>query len=82
MLTGCIPLVPQGHFFENLIVHGRSGFICGDFLEYQNYARMLADDVTLRRTMSMECRHHAEKNLCDREKHKALWLKAFDFHDN
>jgi hypothetical protein len=82
MLTGCIPLVPQGHFFENLIVHGRSGFICSDFLEYQEHARTLADNAVLRHAMSLECRRHAERNLCDRDKHLDLWLKVFYPREN
>jgi glycosyltransferase involved in cell wall biosynthesis len=82
MLTGCIPFVPKGHFFDSLIVHGKSGFICGDFLEYQENARMLAEDPKLRREMSMACRHHAEKELCDRQRHRELWLNVFRSQEN
>src|SRR5260221_12249710 len=41
MLTGCVPLVPVGHHFENLMIHGETGFICNDFLEWKEYAQRL-----------------------------------------
>jgi hypothetical protein len=59
MLTGAIPLVPQGHHFQELIVHGETGFICGDFLEYQEHAQRLARQPTERRAMSIACRNRA-----------------------
>ena len=77
MLTGCIPLVPRGHFFESLIEHEKSGFLCAEFADYQKYARMLAEDPALRGSVSRQCRHHAEKELCDREKHRQLWMQVF-----
>jgi len=77
MLTGCIPLVPSGHQFEALMVHGESGFICGDFLEYRNYAQQLFYDFPLRTRLAKQCREHAVTNLCDREEHLRVWLEVF-----
>jgi glycosyltransferase involved in cell wall biosynthesis len=76
MLTGCIPIVPRGHQFENLMVHGKSGFICGDFLEYKDCCQTLFFDLGLRKSMSVECRRHAEVVLCNRTEHRARWLSA------
>ncbi len=77
MLTGAIPLVPSGHHLENLIVHGETGCVCGDFLEYREHAQRLYFDYPLRRRMALACREHAEKKLCNREEHLAIWLSVF-----
>ena len=77
MLTGAIPLVPEGHHFKSLIVHGESGFLCGDFLEYQSRAQELARDPLLRRQMSIACRRQGEL-LNNAETHRAIWLEALD----
>ncbi len=77
MLTGAIPLVPEGHHFESLIVNGESGFICGDFLEYQSRAQQLARDPILRRQMSIACRRRGEL-LNDADTHRTIWLEALD----
>lgn len=76
MLTGCIPLVPTRHQFENLIVHGETGFICGDFAEYHEHANRLALDLPLRRLLAERCRVHAVRNLCDRKQHIATWMEV------
>lgn len=78
MLTGAIPLVPEGHHFGELIIHGETGFICGDFLEYQEHALRLARDPVARRKMSHSCRDHAVTTLCNEEKHREIWLEALD----
>lgn len=77
MLTGAIPLVPDGHHFESLIVHGESGYICSDFLEYQSRAKELAIDPIARHRMSHACRRRAE-SLNDAEIHRAIWLEALN----
>lgn len=78
MLTGAIPLVPEGHHFDELIVHGETGFICGDFLEYQERARRLARQSVARHEMSLACRDHAVTALCDADRHREIWLEALD----
>ena len=77
MLTGCIPLVPPGHHFDQLIAHRESGFICEDFLEYQNYARELCLNYQLRRRLARKCRTHAVTALCNRQEHLNQWLGVF-----
>jgi hypothetical protein len=77
MLTGAIPLVPPGHHLDQSIVPGQTGYICGDFLEYQEHAHRLFFDFKLRRGMAQACREHAEKRLCNREEHLATWLSVF-----
>ena len=77
MLTGAIPLVPDGHNFRSLMVHGETGFICRDFRDYQSRALELTYDPVLRRQMSRACRDHAER-LNDADRHRAVWLEALD----
>jgi glycosyltransferase involved in cell wall biosynthesis len=76
MLTGCIPLVPAGHHFEHLLVHGQSGFICQDFLHYKEYAQRLCLDWPYRVQLARQCHGHARTKLCDKEQHLKLWLQA------
>jgi hypothetical protein len=76
MLTGCIPLVPAGHHFAQLMVSGESGFICRDFLEYQSWARKLCCDYPWRKKIARQCWSHATHELCNAEKHRALWREA------
>jgi hypothetical protein len=76
MLTGAIPLVPPGHHLDQLIVHGETGYICRDFLDYRDFAHKLFYDYSARRRMSLACREHAEQKLCNREEHRTLWLNV------
>ncbi len=78
MLTGAIPLVPEGHHFSELIVQGETGFMCGDFLEYQEHAQRLAREPAARCAMSLACRDHAVNSLCNADQHRAIWLEALD----
>jgi glycosyltransferase involved in cell wall biosynthesis len=76
MLTGAIPLAPPGHHLDHLIVHGESGFICHDFLEYQEHAQRLCLDYPWRRRLAAQCRAQAENVICNREEHLRLWREA------
>lgn len=76
MLTGAIPLVPPGHHLENLLEHGRSGFICHDFQDYQEHAQRLSRDFELRRRIARCCREHAEHHLCNAAEHLKVWREA------
>lgn len=76
MLTGCVPLVPCGHHFENLMIHGESGFVCDGFEDYQEYSTQLYRDHTKRQSMARACRHHARNVLCRAEDHIKLWKEA------
>ena len=77
MLTGAVPLVPRGHHFENLMVHGESGFICGDIAEWQEHARQLRIDSSFRQRIARQARAHATTRLCDAEEHRRVWLEMF-----
>jgi glycosyltransferase involved in cell wall biosynthesis len=76
MLTGCVPLVPTGHHFEHLMIHGESGFICRDFTDYRSFATELRQDEARRRRMSRAARDHAENVVCRAEDHIKLWKEA------
>jgi hypothetical protein len=76
MLTGAIPMVPPGHHLDHLVVHGQTGFICHDFLEYQEHAQRLYYDYPLRRRLSLACREHAATKLCNPADHLKLWQEA------
>ena len=76
MLTGAIPLAPPGHHLENLIEHGKSGFVCHDFLEYKEHANRLRADYSERRKMARQCRQHAEHELCVASEHVKIWKEA------
>lgn len=76
MLTGAIPLVPRGHHLENLMEHGESGYICDDFLEYQDHAQRLSRDYALRQKMARQSHHHAKRRLCNAQEHLHVWLEA------
>jgi glycosyltransferase involved in cell wall biosynthesis len=77
MLTGAIPLVPPGHHLDELIVHGKTGYICNDFREYQEWAKRLFFDYPTRQAMARQCHDHAVNNLCNAEQHRHAWLEAF-----
>ncbi len=77
MLTGAIPLVPPGHHLEQLIVDGESGFLCDDFQVYQEHALKLRLDYDYRRRISLQCRTHAEHELCNAERHLKAWQEVF-----
>ena len=77
MLTGAVPLVPRGHYFENLMVHGESGFLCADIAEWQEHARHLRMDFSFRQKIARQSREHAATRLCDAEEHRRVWLEMF-----
>lgn len=76
MLTGCIPLVPSGHHFHNLVRHEHSGFVCNGFEEYQYYARELAANPRMRMEISRQAACHARTVICNREQHLEKWKGA------
>jgi glycosyltransferase involved in cell wall biosynthesis len=77
MLTGCLPLVPPGHHLEHLFAPGETGFVCGEFREYQNQARALRDDPAQRLRRALQARDHALATHCCAERHRRLWLDLF-----
>ncbi len=79
MLTGCVPVVPAGHQFHKLLVHGESGFICQEYREYKACVRELYANHPFRRKISRQCAEHARARLCDPEAHRRTWLEALSF---
>jgi hypothetical protein len=79
MLTGCVPLVPKGHNFEHMLVHGESGFICGTFLEFKAVARELYHNRALRVQIGRRAAKHARTVLCNEEDHRNMWFEALTF---
>jgi glycosyltransferase involved in cell wall biosynthesis len=79
MLTGCVPLVPAGHQFHKLMVHGESGFICGKFSEWKEAARELHGNYELRQRMARAASDYAREELCNPEEHRKRWVEALTF---
>ena len=79
MLTGAIPIVPAGHQFHNMMVHGESGFICKEFREFRDAVQHLHRNATLRREMSQKAARYARETICNRVEHKRLWNEALTF---
>lgn len=77
MLTGAIPILPDGHHFAELIEHGRSGVLCSDFGDYHDAVHLLARDPVIRHQMSRAARDRAV-SLNDPARHRAVWLEALD----
>lgn len=75
MLTGCVPLVPRGHQFECLIEHGESGFLCGEFAEWQEHALRLRMDCGYRQRIARQAHECAAGRLCSEEAHRRVWLE-------
>ncbi|MBI1839520.1 MAG: hypothetical protein HYR88_01545 [Verrucomicrobia bacterium] len=76
MLTGAVPVVPSGHQFHNLMVHGESGFICETFQDFQGAVMRLHDDYAHRSRMARIAAEHARENLCNPRTHREIWERA------
>ena len=76
MLTGCVPLVPVGHQFHNIMVHGESGFICNSFADYREIVHELHDNYPLRQKLSRQCAEHARTKVCNSDEHRKIWIEA------
>lgn len=79
MLTGCPPLVPAGHHFQNLMVSGESGYICGPYEEWQAAVDELFNSYSHRQKMSRFCSEYARETHCQTEIHRERWLNALSF---
>ncbi len=79
LLTGCVPVVPAGHQFHNLLVHGETGFICKEFREFKEAVRELYENYPLRLKMSRQGAEHAREHLCNPEAHRKKWIEALSF---
>ncbi|MGO8675119.1 MAG: glycosyltransferase [Limisphaerales bacterium] len=79
MLTGCVPVVPAGHQFDKLLVHGESGFICRGFHEFKACVRELYENYPFRQKISRQGAEHARQQLCNPEEHRRIWVNALTF---
>ncbi len=79
MLTGCVPVVPAGHQFHRLMVHGESGFICQEYREWKETVRKLYENYPWRMKISRQCAEHARECLCNPEEHRRRWIEALSF---
>ena len=79
MLTGCVPVVPAGHQFHKLMVHGENGFICQEYRQWRETVRELYENYPLRQKISRQCAEHAREHLCNPEQHRRVWLEALSF---
>jgi len=79
MLTGCVPVVPTGHQFHKLIVHGESGFICQEYREWKAAVRELYENYPFRQKVSRQCSDYAREHLCNPEEHRRRWIEALSF---
>lgn len=79
MLTGAVAVVPAGHQFHKLMVHGESGFICKEFREFKAVVRELYENYPLRMKISRQAAAHAREHLCNAEEHRKRWIEALTF---
>lgn len=79
MLTGCVPVVPAGHQFHNLMVSGESGFICTEYREFRAVVRELYANYPWRMKVGRQAAEHARACLCNPEAHRKIWLEALSF---
>jgi glycosyltransferase involved in cell wall biosynthesis len=79
MLTGAVPVVPTGHQFDKLMVHGESGFICGEYGEWKATVRELYENHPYRLKISRQAAAHAREQLCNPEEHRRRWIEALSF---
>lgn len=79
MLTGCVPVVPSGHQFHKLMVHGESGFICQEFREFKAVARELYENYPHRQKIGRQAAEYAREHLCNPEEHRRKWIEALSF---
>jgi hypothetical protein len=79
MLTGAIPLVPNGggHHLQELVPHGRGGFLCNSRADFKRYARLLEKDPSLCAKMSRAARKHAATVLNNADDHRQRWDALF-----
>ena len=76
MLTGCVPVVPDGHQFHKFIAHSQTGFICSRFCDYRDCVRELCRNYALRRTVGLNASEFARLEICDPHKHREVWREA------
>ncbi len=79
MLSGAVPIVPRGggHHLDQLIEHGRSGFLCRNRADFRRFARYLQDNPRVRARVARQCREHAVRVLCNARQQLRRWERVF-----
>lgn len=76
MLSGCVVVVPQGHQFENLVVHGETGFVCRNYSEFRSTVRELFENYSVLRALGRAASYRARTSLCNAVEHQRVWRQA------
>lgn len=79
MLTGCVPVVPAGHQFQNFIVSGETGFICQEFSDFNAAVHELYENYPRRMTLGRRASCFARDTLCSPGDHRKKWVEALTF---
>lgn len=78
MLTGCVPVVPIGHNFDEFIVQGVTGFMCKTFEEFRRVCQELQRNVPMRKQMAKQASAFAASVICNEDKHRQIWRRVFN----
>jgi glycosyltransferase involved in cell wall biosynthesis len=78
MLSGCVPVVPIGHNFQEFIVQGVTGFMCKTYQEFKSVCQELQRNHSLRKKIAKQASAYAASVICNEEKHKDVWRRVFN----
>ena len=78
MLTGCIPIVPSGHNFEEFIIQEKTGFMCDTYEDYRNVCIELQNNPQKRHKISKQASAYASSVICNKDKHEKIWRNVFN----
>jgi hypothetical protein len=79
MLTGAVPVVPEGHQFHDFISPGHTGFIFSAFAQCREAVHVLRRDERYRQHVAREAAAFARDRLCNPAVHRRLWARALSF---
>lgn len=72
MSAGVPILAPNAWGWQEMIVHGETGFLCDSDTDYARYGSLLASDEPLRQRIAMQAREHLLTRLAPTDE---LWLQ-------
>ncbi len=76
-LTGCVSVVPNGHAFPEIVVHGETGFLCDDVLDYKEVCQRLGRDRPIFNRRGEEGAKWARTMFCNHQVQK-IWRSILD----
>jgi hypothetical protein len=79
MLTGAVPVVPGGHYFDRLMTHGESGFVFESYATMREIVLQLHQSAPLRRKVSSCAAEDARRRHCDSDTQRQMWLEVLAF---